>query len=44
MGGGRYDKLINKLTDKNISLSCVGFAIGINRILDHFNDIINAKF
>lgn len=44
LGGGRYDGLIGKLDKKMKVLPGVGFALGIDRMLDHFRDkIIDIK-
>lgn len=43
-GGGRYNKLITKfLAEKEYLIPAVGFAYGLERIVDYFNKINNKK-
>lgn len=32
-GGGRYDNMINKLSNGSLNVPCVGFSVGVDRIL-----------
>jgi len=37
-GGGRYDKLISKLSNQKVDLPAVGFSFGIERIIEIIKD------
>jgi histidyl-tRNA synthetase len=38
LGGGRYDQLVSKISNDRKNFSAIGFAIGIERLLQVINE------